>query len=310
MASLNVTIVGAGAIGSMLGGIIKHEGKAMVNFVGRKPHMEAIDKNGLTIEFVDENKKIDVSGFNCYTDISDVKSTDVLIFSVKAFDLEGALYEAKHLLSSPSTTIILAMNGLGIEELAGKYVERERLVRLALILPCKFEPGKVKSTGANRIIFVEDNPFQTIKIRPLFETELFYVEFVQDIAERVWKKTVLNLLNPVSAIFGRTVGEILSDSYLMKLVELMVEEYEAVARKLSLNIWDSFDFLKRTAANDKEHYTSMYFDLKKDKPTEIDFLNGFIALKGEEVGVPTKINLSMTLLIKKLTKKSKIKGRG
>ncbi len=310
MASLNVTIFGAGAIGSMLGGIIKHEGKATVNLVGRKPHMEAIDRNGLTIEFVHENKKIDVKGFNCYTDISDVQSTDVLIFSVKAFDLEGALCETKHLLSTPSTTVILAMNGLGIEELAGKYVERERLVRLALILPCKFEPGKVKSTGGNRIIFVEDNPFQTSKIRPLFETELLQVEFVQDIAERVWKKTVLNLLNPVSAVFGRTVGEILSDPYLMKLVGLMVEEYEGVARKLSVNIRDSFDFLKRTAAHDKEHYTSMYFDLKRGKPTEIDFLNGFIALKGKEVGVPTEVNLSMTLLIKKLAKNAKIKGRG
>jgi len=310
MASLNVTIFGAGAIGSMLGGIIKHEGKAMVNLVGRKTHMKAIDKNGLTIEFVDENKKIDVKGFNCYTDISDVKSTDVLIFSVKAFDLERALREAKHLLSSPITTVILAMNGLGIEELVEKYIERERLVRLALILPCKFEPGKVKSTGGNRIIFVENNPFQKLKIKPLFETELLQVEFVQNIVERVWRKTVLNLLNPVSAIFGRTVGEILSDLYLMKLVELMVEEYEGVARKLGVDIRDSFDFLKRTAAHDKDHYTSMYFDLKRGKLTEIDFLNGFIALKGEEVGVPIEVNLSMTLLIKKLVKSVKIKGRG
>ncbi|MEX2721198.1 MAG: ketopantoate reductase family protein [Candidatus Wukongarchaeota archaeon] len=52
MVSLNVTIFGAGAVGSMLGGvIIKHEGKAVVNLVGRKPHMEAVDRSGLTIEF-------------------------------------------------------------------------------------------------------------------------------------------------------------------------------------------------------------------------------------------------------------------
>jgi len=43
---------------------------------------------------------------------------------------------------------------------------------------------------------------------------------------------------------------------------------------------------------------------------EIGFLNGFIALKGEEVGVPIEVNLSMTLLMKKLAKNVKIRGRG
>ena len=48
-ASMRITIIGAGAIGSVIGGLLSKSG-ADVTLIGRKPHVEAINQNGLILD--------------------------------------------------------------------------------------------------------------------------------------------------------------------------------------------------------------------------------------------------------------------
>jgi 2-dehydropantoate 2-reductase len=51
-----------------------------------------------------------------------------------------------------------------------------------------------------------------------------------------------------------------------------------------------------------EHRPSMGQDMVKGRRTEIEFLNGLVARKGEEIGIPTPANVVLTDIVKRVEK--------
>ena len=47
-------------------------------------------------------------------------------------------------------------------------------------------------------------------------------------------------------------------------------------------------------------YVSMLQDIIKGRPTEIDFLNGYIVRRGRELGIPTPVNEVMIHFVKEV----------
>jgi 2-dehydropantoate 2-reductase len=55
----------------------------------------------------------------------------------------------------------------------------------------------------------------------------------------------------------------------------------------------------------RDIHTSMYDDWKAGRRTEIDYLNGYVARRGRELGIPTPLNDALTAMIKTITEKEK-----
>jgi 2-dehydropantoate 2-reductase len=55
----------------------------------------------------------------------------------------------------------------------------------------------------------------------------------------------------------------------------------------------------------RDIHTSMYDDWKAGRPTEIDFLNGYVAKIGREFGIPTPLNDMLTAVIKAVTERDR-----
>ncbi|HMF31574.1 MAG TPA: ketopantoate reductase C-terminal domain-containing protein, partial [Candidatus Lokiarchaeia archaeon] len=71
--------------------------------------------------------------------------------------------------------------------------------------------------------------------------------------------------------------------------------------------WGDLDPVQVTftvAEKTRNNRNSMLQDLERGKMTEIMFMNGRIAAWGEELGIPTPINATVTALIKLLEQKS------
>jgi len=49
-----------------------------------------------------------------------------------------------------------------------------------------------------------------------------------------------------------------------------------------------------------EHRPSMGQDMVKGRRTEIEFLNGLVAQKGEQIGIPTPANVALTDIVKRV----------
>ena len=92
---MNIIIFGAGAIGSIIGVTLSKN--ADVTLIGRKEHVERIKKDGLEVSGKTKIKKkikAEISVENI------TKKPDILILTVKSYDTESAIQQAKKIIKS------------------------------------------------------------------------------------------------------------------------------------------------------------------------------------------------------------------
>ena len=104
--------MGAGALGSLIGGKIAESG-VDVTLIGRPKHVEAIRERGLIVRDIKGTRTIQV---NATDDPKKIKDADTLILTTKTKDSTEALNEIPHL--SPSLKLCLSLqNGLTKDEI-------------------------------------------------------------------------------------------------------------------------------------------------------------------------------------------------
>jgi 2-dehydropantoate 2-reductase len=119
-----------------------------------------------------------------------------------------------------------------------------------------------------------------------------------NIAEEVWHKTVFNcVVNPVTAILGCEVGGIAQPG-LDRLKQLVIDECAAVAATQGITF--ELDFMREITETfaPSRNIASMLQDLRRGRPTEIDYMNGAVAALGLEHGVSCPVNQALTDIIK------------
>ncbi|NVM55818.1 MAG: NAD(P)-binding domain-containing protein, partial [Candidatus Helarchaeota archaeon] len=140
---MQVVIMGAGAIGSLFGGLLAKAGNE-VSLIGRKPHINKINKEGLFIEDLNGNHRIEIKAT---INPSLLEAPDLIILTVKAYDTEQAVKDVK-LLFGAQTHLMCLQNGLGTEDEAGSILSNDRIIRGTTSEGALFlEPGKVRHTG-------------------------------------------------------------------------------------------------------------------------------------------------------------------
>ena len=107
------------------------------------------------------------------------------------------------------------------------------------------------------------------------------------IRHEIWVKVLGNAsFNPVSALTRATLVQMVRDPEVCVLIRNMMQEVEAVSRKLGLELSVSID--QRIAGAEKvgEHKTSMLQDLEAGRPMELEALVGAVVELGERLGLP------------------------
>ena len=88
------------------------------------------------------------------------------------------------------------------------------------------------------------------------------------------------------------------------VISTIVSEVSAVAMAHRVPLDDDMaEQVVRWSQELRDIHTSMYDDWKGGRPTEIEYLNGYIAKRGKELGVPTPLNDSLTAMVKVMTEK-------
>jgi len=90
------------------------------------------------------------------------------------------------------------------------------------------------------------------------------------------------------------------------VIRQIVEEVAAVSAALKVPLEpDMAEKTVRVTQSIRDIHTSMYDDWKAGRPSEIDWLNGYIVRKGRELGIPTPVNEALTALVKAVMEKEK-----
>lgn len=309
MKAMNILVMGAGAVGSAVGGFLSRGGHR-VSLVGRDPHMAVIRGRGLRIEGIWGEHLI--RGLRTFTSVQEVprEHFDLVLITTKSYDAGSAAKQVLPLLSADSLVISL-QNGLGNVEAISEIVGDHRAVGGRLIFGIRIpEAGRAEITVYADKVMV-GSPSRSVDLARLeaiataFTEADIPTEATLEIERFIWGKVFYNCcLNPLSALLEVTYGELSEHSETRQTMTSVIEEIFAVAGVKGVSLaWRSpLEYQEvlfgRLIPDTYAHQASMLQDVMRGNRTEIDALNGAIARMGQEAGIPTPVNLMLTQLIK------------
>lgn len=305
---MNVLIMGAGSVGSVVGGFMAQAGHD-VTLVGREEHMNAVARNGLRISGIWGDHR--VTNLRTATGVEDVSGPfDFVLMSVKSYDTRKAAELIKPFVAA-NTLVLSYQNGLGNAETLADVLGWDHVLDARVIygvwLP---EPGHAEVTvtaDATAIgCYHEAVPMERVEaIAEAMDAAGIPTRATDTIATYLWAKVAYNCaLNPLSALLDVPYGALLDTQDTQEIMQEIVRELYAVgqAEGVALDpptpdeyITRLFEFLIPTTAG---HYASMREDFRRKRRTEIDALNGAIAARAHNHNIPAPTNRTLTRLVR------------
>lgn len=303
---MNIAIIGAGAIGGYLGARLAKAGADVVLFA-RGPHLRAMQERGLRV--ISPDGDFDVRP-NVTGDLAAIGKADVVFLGVKAHSLTALAPQLPQLFG-PDTVVISTQNGIPWwyfqghgGDLDGLHLERvdpggviaaaiepRRVVgSLAYFSTDIAEPGVIHHTEGNRLSFGEPDGSRSDRTRNIAETLIaagFRCPVTTRFRHEIWVKLLGNVaFNPISALTGGTLEELVRHPDASRLVREVMAEMEGVAGKLGISLPISIDQRMAGAEKVGAHKTSMLQDYEAGRPMELEAVVGAVVELGERLAVP------------------------
>ena len=306
---MKVLIMGAGALGSILGGFLAKAGHS-VTLVGRAAHMEAIAAEGLKVTGIWGEHQITGLRTVCAPEEAAGDDYDIAFIAVKSYDTAAAVAAIAPLLSD-DTLVCSYQNGLGNAEAIANTVGAERVVEAMVIFGVQVpEPGHVDVTVIARptALGVYPGGPDTARVQAVAEAldgAGLPTVYSEQIGAELWRKVAYNsALNPLCALLDVPYGTLPELAETRDAMEAIVAELYAVAAARDIAMDPATPAEYMTLFYDKlvpptaAHFGSMREDFRLHRRTEIDALNGAVVRFGEEVGVACPANAMITRLVK------------
>ena len=309
---MRIVIAGAGAMGQMLG-LFLARGKSDVSLIVRRQEVkDAIENRGLTFKpYGDETpQKDEPVKIKTFIGAQGIKEPDAVFIMTKGTDTDGVMQDIKPLLGK-NTAVVSLQNGLGNVDIIKKYVSEDNIYYGCMNLSATITaPGELSGSlfdGVNiyfgSVIKEKKQEKRGNEISEAFSKGGLSAEYTNDIDKEVWNKLLVNIIvNATCGLVRLRGGEAASDADFVSLGVDMLKEAISVAAKLGVNIdFGTFmsQVLPRASKTSGAHYPSMAQDMMIRKvKTEIEFINGAIVRLGEELGVPTPVNTTITRLVR------------
>ncbi|QZT35490.1 2-dehydropantoate 2-reductase [Caldalkalibacillus thermarum TA2.A1] len=289
---MKIGIVGAGAVGGLLGGMLRAAGHDVL-FLGRGQHLQAMQQNGLLIKFATSQRKtLRIKG-RFSDEVKDLSDRELLLFTVKSTQTKEMMGRLLPHLKAGAIVITL-QNGVDNEEILAQALGEERLLSGAAYLSAEIEsPGviEVHSSGLQLIIgYLDGRQSQDLtRLVGLFNQAGVHCRPSAKIMERKWHKLLWNVtFNPLSAATGETIGEILDDAELHQTARRVLKEAVQVAEALQVSVRRDIETVVFQGAEEaRGHKTSMLQDREQGKPMEIESICGYFVHQAAQLGLRT-----------------------
>jgi len=328
-----IAFIGAGAIGGYVGGHLAKAGLDVTLIDQWSQHIDEIKRNGLHFSGTVGEYSVPVRALHIHEAQSlTYNPVDVAIVCTKLYDTAWATMLIKQYLASDG--FVVTMQNSVVEDIVAGIVGWGKTVGcIASTLSAEaYAPGRIVRTrqpgGSAYTIFRAGEIHGRITPRL---TELVAMLNRVDSAKATenlwgerWGKLVANTMTTgVSGVTGFNLRTVLQDKQTRRLVIKLGAEAIRVGlaqgyaiepvRRLAPEVWlkaetgddaalaaveqaIQVELLRLTDAG----YSGTAQDLRKGRRTEIDYMNGFIAAKGEEIGIPAPTHQRITALVKRI----------
>ncbi len=300
---MKTVVLGAGAIGSIIAGHLARAGED-VAIIARGERAAYLKEHGITIsELVDFSVPCRV-----ITNPREIGKSDVLIVTVKTYDMESALADLGHLNVGCALSV---QNGImKNEQLAAVFGEDRILGAVAMLSGEVLKDGSVRFTLHNSLKIGELPEGASGRVESLVDSLIrsgIKAEAAEQIQTTEWTKYVSWLgLMVLSVLTRLETFKFLSDPDTAILVARIMREASSLASKLGIPLEDGALVPVRTIAEVSEekavekirntgafmkikspnHKVSTLQDLERGRHLEIDETLGYIVEKADKHNVP------------------------
>jgi len=294
-----ILIVGTGALATLFAARLAQAGSHVTILGTWKEGLDALGRNGARL--VDANGKehqFNVQVTNNPQECVGIKHALVL---VKAWQTERVARQLAECLAEDGVAVTL-QNGLGNRETLAQSLGSDRVgLGITTTGATLLGPG-VARAGGEGIISIERH----LALGPIDEAlkaASFNVQIVEDAQSLIWGKLVINAaINPLTALLRVPNGQLLERPSARRMMGSLAHETARVAsaEKINLPFTDPVaaaeDVARKTGAN----HSSMFQDVLRGAPTEIDAICGAVVNAAQKHHIPTPANWACWNLVKAL----------
>jgi 2-dehydropantoate 2-reductase len=311
---LKILIIGTGGIGGYYGYKLQQSGNQVI-FTARSTHLDALNKNGLTLVHEEEIFHAPVNVYSHEQIIEKFRADDfdLIILTLKSHSTSHFIKEMGSWLKEHPTFVLSLQNGVDNENILSSLLG-ERLVIGGLAVRIGshvVKPGVIKSTGKAEIIIGAwpnsncncDSRNTTLN---QFSAALHLAhipnEITTDIQKELWRKLMINNgVNPLSAITGLDTFSLTNHDKLGKIAYAMMQETASAAsadevKLTQQDLTEMFELIK-TFTPIK---TSMLMDKEQGREMELDSIVGVVLNRCKKLGIDAPYNKMAYALLSKL----------
>lgn len=234
-----------------------------------------------------------------------VRDIENLLICTKANQTEAAI---SFLSLSKNARIVLLQNGMGNQELLktrfptaevfsastthGAFRKnKQHIVHAGLGETFLGQISASKDSNAvNAVIASLKNPFEDIQID-------------QEMEKRLWVKLAINCaINPLTVIYQCQNGGLLETNASSLHLKSLCQELDNILRAKNFLHHDEscYPIIEQVIKDTASNYSSMYQDFLNKRPSEIDFIQGYLCKEARKLLIPTPENLKVLENIKKI----------
>lgn len=306
---MKICIVGAGAIGGMLGVKLSLSGHD-VTLILRGANLAAVQQNGLTL--IEENgRELLAKPIKATADLAQAGVQDLVILGLKAHQVAAVAADLPPLMHS-ATRVVTMQNGIPwwyFHKLPGAYsgmpvraVDPDGVIAQSIpidsvigsvVYPASevIRPGVIKVIEGNRFTLGEIDGSDTPSLRAIsdaLKAAGFKAPVSTDIRSEIWLKVWGNVsFNPISALTHATLEDICLYPPTRALAASMMTEAQAIGEKLGVQFKVSLEKRIAGAQAVGQHKTSMLQDVEQGRALELQALVASVLELGQITHTPT-----------------------
>ncbi|MDF7637517.1 ketopantoate reductase family protein [Leuconostocaceae bacterium ESL0958] len=308
---MKYAVVGAGAMGLRYGLLLQEVAGCPVDFV--EPTQASLDKihaqGDVVYQSRDHQDRHEVP-VNIYSPEEYNGNPDVWIFFMKQMQLADTLQRVAPKFKAHQVAVG-AMNGMGHIEKLQQYFTDDRIIGgTAMIATVLNDFGDVDfigaaNSGSSAYANVSETETEAAKaVMADFQAAQLNPSFSNNLMGTLCTKVFFNAVeNSIATMFQARMGELMAyDDFAANIAQPLVSEAYAAAAAAGITLLESQEAMVASTVSIAKnvvplHFPSMYQDFVKGRPTEVDYINGWIANLAEKHGLTAPTQRFVTSLV-------------
>ncbi|WP_173275457.1 ketopantoate reductase family protein [Paenibacillus sp. NEAU-GSW1] len=317
---MKIDVIGGGAIGLLHAAKLAMAGSEVTVWTRTESQAKALNKCGIAIR--DEHHaanvaKVQSAPLHSLREPQSGKGTQWMLLTVKQSDIDDRLLQGISLLAGDGGRLLCMQNGVGhLDKLAQALPRSVIYAGVTTEGAKRIDAASIDHTGQGQLFWgpmtaIDDSNneielFSQKLLSEALEAAGFHSLLSKDMKNRIYQKLLVNaVINPLTALFGVTNGQLPHDLTRKQLMAALYKETAAILQADGMPpVTDGWQRVLDVCSATEGNVSSMLADVRAGRVTEIEWINGGVCAIARSVGLASPLNDAVCAMIGGLKRQS------